>query len=147
MHQTCLYSNTKFCHTCQTQVCKKLQKFWRVLPFAKFARELPLLSYCQLIACREGWPGSPCYSWRVFESTRNNLIFTLSSKNVSFYEQGQTNTQLKGTHHFNRAVDYPLPSPGFYRYKFIIDGIWMYDINKPALRNEMGGWDNILEAS
>eukprot|EP00095_Tigriopus_kingsejongensis_P011885 maker-scaffold410_size180147-snap-gene-0.35 protein:Tk11885 transcript:maker-scaffold410_size180147-snap-gene-0.35-mRNA-1 annotation:"phosphoglycerate mutase 2" len=40
---------------------------------------------------------------------------------------------------------FDLPSPGIYRYKFIVDGAWYHDESMPAARNQDGIWENVVE--
>mmetsp|Transcript_8523 Transcript_8523/g.14632 ORF Transcript_8523/g.14632 Transcript_8523/m.14632 type:complete len:261 (-) Transcript_8523:724-1506(-) len=38
-----------------------------------------------------------------------------------------------------------LMPPGVYQYKFIVDGEWKYDPNQPAMFDEMGNVNNVIE--
>jgi 5'-AMP-activated protein kinase regulatory beta subunit len=35
--------------------------------------------------------------------------------------------------------------PGVYQYKFIVDGDWKYDPNQPAMFDEIGNVNNVIE--
>ena len=35
--------------------------------------------------------------------------------------------------------------PGVYQYKFIVDGIWRYDVNQACMYDEMGNVNNVIE--
>lgn len=36
-------------------------------------------------------------------------------------------------------------SPGYYQYKFIVDGIWRYDPEEPTIEDGKGGYNNIVD--
>ncbi|XP_059092835.1 uncharacterized protein LOC131888069 [Tigriopus californicus] len=40
---------------------------------------------------------------------------------------------------------FELPSPGIYRYKFIVDGVWVHDQSMPAEQNADGEWENVVK--
>jgi hypothetical protein len=42
-------------------------------------------------------------------------------------------------------INLPDNIDAIYRYKFIVDGEWMYDAAQPALPNPTGSWDNYVK--
>ena len=60
------------------------------------------------------------------------------------FDGWQTRTQLhrSGNREFSVIKSFP---PGVYQYKFIVDGEWMYAPDQPAMYDEMGNVNNVLE--
>jgi 5'-AMP-activated protein kinase regulatory beta subunit len=60
------------------------------------------------------------------------------------FDGWQTRTQLhrSGNREFSVIKSFP---PGVYQYKFIVDGEWKYAPDQPAMYDEMGNVNNVLE--
>lgn len=102
----------------------------------------------------------------VFFFSRANVIFRVDTRETHFYDgfdslfvgtQGgsvvevegsfdgwQTRTQLhrSGNREFSVIKSFP---PGVYQYKFIVDGEWKYAPDQPAMYDELGNVNNVLE--
>ena len=86
--------------------------------------------------------------WRVSKRVRDDRVNRTQGGSVVEVEGSFDNWQSRQALHRsgNRefAIVKMLP-PGVYQYKFIVDGEWKYAPDQPAMYDEMGNVNNVLE--
>ena len=87
-----------------------------------------------------GWPETPTLVPVAISWTQGGSIVEVEGS----FDNWQSRQALhrSGTREF--AIVKMLP-PGVYQYKFIVDGEWKYAPDQPAMYDEMGNVNNVLE--
>lgn len=87
-----------------------------------------------------GWPEGPTFVPVAINWTQGGSIVEVEGS----FDNWQSRQALHRSGNREFAIVKMLP-PGVYQYKFIIDGEWKYAPDQPAMYDEMGNVNNVLE--